>query len=535
MKNFKIQYYGQDKNLLEALEKEIPNFLAPQNQISFSHTLPDVNHKSLCKIMSSSEIDILLIDLSNNPEIDEALRILYYEIQVKSLQIIGLWNQVQDQNLLKWRFELGINTHFTYQIRDPGSMESLNLALTRLLNIEKEGSVFFQKELNIPMDIYCPIRLNFFDWESAQIESDILFNPGDLLSCIFPAIAEFPFKEFEVTSISKINLNYPYENQANLQYTFYDEFDQIYKSKWDGLDDLAYLDLFRINPAIFKNLDEIQVKSILDQFSKNKSLSHSKRVAIKRLIDKVGKLPDYDLLKNIIVDRNYSPFNFSKDALWKHPYKFYVVRTIEDNLNVLNTCAPNILTYVSPENLDKNNFEESAEFIQLRTICSRLKNLKRQFDRELPLVVTYKIDIEPSKLAEILDYEKIKVFPSSYDFNENLSFIKEYSKSPDFLQNISFYKNQLFKVYPRSNSELSRGFLKKEVEIVSISENEIIFTSPISFKKDFSFMFILEENLRYHATIYKIEVKNNKKIFYGILNSLNEKEKTELRKIIIKG
>jgi hypothetical protein len=535
MKEFKIAYYGSDKEIIPVLEKEINNFLVPTNKIYFIQSLPDGTHKNLCEIISSTGINILLIDLSNNPHIQDALRILYYEIHVNKLQIIGLWNLVQDQNLLKWRFELGINTHFCYQIRDPGSIESLILSLARLLNIEKDGFSFYQKEINKPIEINCPIRINFFDVKSTQIESDIPFKTGEIISCNFPALPDFPFNEFEIESISKLDLNYPQENQATLNYIFHDEFGQIYKEHWDELDDIKYLELMEINPQIFQNLDEIQVKSILDQFSNNKSISHAKKVAIKRLIDRIGKLPNYDILKNIIVDINFSPFNFSEDALWNHPYTFLIVKTIEDNLNVLNTCAAHILTYVSEQKLNEENFEESIEFIQLKTICSRLNNLKKKFDKDLPLVLIYNLEMKEEKLSELLNYKKITVKNFEYDFKDNLAFLKQYSSSPNFLQGLSFYKKKGFKVYPNSLSELSRGFLKKEVKLISISENEIIFKSNLPLKKDFSFMFKIEENLRYFATIYKIKHDNDTSIFYGILNSLNEEEKKELRKIIIKG
>lgn len=535
MKEFKVTYYGLDKDLLPAMEKEINTYISEGNKIYFSQVLPQEGHKNLCDLMDKSEINLILIDLSNNPNIDDALKILYYEIQVNRTIIVGLWNQFENQNLNNWHFELGIHTHFCYQLRDSGSLESLNLSLARLLNIAKEEFSFFQKTLNREFNLYCPIRINFFDTETIQIESDLPIQIGETVSCVFPALPDFPFKDFSTNSISKVNLNYPLEYQANLEYLFISQFNQIYMVKWDNLTDLEFLELNEKNPLISKNLDENQVREILKDFSNNRALSHSKKLVIKRMIDKIGKLPDYDVLKNLIIDKNFTPFKKSEDVLWKHPYKFFLVSSIEDNLNVLNTCGAQILTYVLNKKLDTNAFLESEEYVQLKTICSRLINLKEKFEKFLPTILIYNIDIENEKLKEILNYKNLIATNKEYDFKDNLNFIKKFVTSPEYVKSLNYYKNQSFKVYPSSAGPLSRGFILKKVELLSISENEIIFKSNLPFQKDISFMFLLNGDQKYFATIYKIKNDQNQSIFHGIINSLDEKEKTELRKTIIKG
>jgi hypothetical protein len=538
MKEFKVAYYGLDKEILPVMEKEIQTFIYEENVINFHQVLPDKGHKNLSELMGKADIDLLLIDLSNVPLIDEALRILYYEVHVKRIIIVGLWNQVENPNLTKWRFELGINIHFCYQIRDPGSIESLNLALARLLNIAKEEFSFYQKPLNRPLEIFCPIRINYFDTENAQIESDIPMEKDEVISFVFSSLPEFPFKEFQVKSISKLNLNYPLEYQGNLEYRFYDEFNQIHMVKWDSLSEIDFLEFCEQNPVISKNLDENQVREILKQFSKNKATSHAKKIFIKRIIDKLGSLPEFDVLKNLIIDQDFSPFRSSKGELWTYPYKFLIVSSIEDNLNVLNTCGAQILTFISKQKLNLHNFEDSTEYIQLKTICSRFTNLKEKLNRNLPEILIYNLDIEVNKLKEILNYKNLSVKNFEFDFSDNLTFIKDYVSNPEYLKSLNFYKNQSLKVYPSSNSELSRGYLIKEVDIISVSENEIIFKSNLPLQKEYCFMFQMVGNLKYYATIYKANknINNeNEATFHAIINSLTEQEKMELRKIIIKG
>ena len=535
MKEFIVTYYGLDKEILPAMEKECKTYIKEGNKIYFNHVQPDEKHQNLCELMVKPEIELLLIDLSITPDIDSALRILYYEIHVKKINIVGLWNQVENPNLSKWRFELGIQIHLCYQIRDIGSIESLLLALTRLLNIAKEEFSFYKKPLNQPLNIFCPIRINFFDTENAQIESDIPLKNNELISCFFSGLPDFPFKEFKVHSITKINLNYPLENQGNLDYCFYDDFEQLHEVKWDTLDEIEFLELYEKNPVVYQNLDENQVREILNQFAKNKALSHSKKLIIKRMIDKKGKLPDYDVFKNLLIDKSFSTFKSAEEVLWQYPYKFFLLSTIEDNLNILNTCASQIITYVCKEKLNIDNFEDSEEFIQLKTICSRLNNLKERSDMYLPYILIYNLDIESSKLAKILDYPKLTVKNSEYDFKDNLEYNKQISSSPEYQKSFNFYQNKSLKVYPRSISEVSRGFLIKEVELLSISENEVIFKSNLPFQKETSFMFQLQGNLNYFANIYEIKKSNDENIYHGIINSLNETEKTELRKLIIKG
>jgi len=193
------------------------------------------------------------------------------------------------------------------------------------------------------------------------------------------------------------------------------------------------------------------------------------------------------------------------------------------------------LTFVSKHKLNLNNFEDSEEYIQLKTICSRFINLKEKLNRGLPEILIYNLDVEVIKLKEILNYKNLSVKNFEFDFNDNLAFIKNFVSNPEYLKSLSFYKNQSLKVYPSSHSDLSRGYLIKKVDIISVSENEIIFKSNLPLQKEFCFMFQLEGNLKYYATIYETKTNENENIFHAIINSLTEQEKMELRKIIIKG
>lgn len=535
MKEFKVTYYGLDKEILPLIEKEVNTFISVGNKISFSHVLPDDGHKNLCELMEKGNTDLLLIDLSLPFNIDQALRILYYEVQVQRTIIVGLWNQLENPNLSKWHFELGINIHFCYQVRDSGSIESLILSIVRLLNLEKKEFGFYQKPLNREIEIRCPIRINFFDVESGQIESDIPLKKDDLISCVFPSIPDFPFNDFMISSISKINLNYPLEYQGNLDYFFYDEFGQAYMTKWDHLSEIEYIEIITQNPVIAKNLDENQVREIISQFSKNKSASNYKKTIIKRMIDRVGKLPDYDIFKNLIIDKTFSAFKNSGAHIWDHPYKFLMVSTIEDNLNVLNTCGAQLITYALDKKLNLDNFEDSIEFIQLKTICSRFNNLNEKFGTKPPIVLIFNLEIEHDKLTEMLNYKELIVKNTQFEFKDNLALIKEIISNPKYKQDFKLYNKQSFKLYPNSMSELSRGFLVKKVDLLTISENEVIFKSNLPIQKGFSFILKLEGGSEYFATIYEIKREESENIFHGIINSLNAKEQTELRKIIIKG
>jgi hypothetical protein len=82
---------------------------------------------------------------------------------------------------------------------------------------------------------------------------------------------------------------------------------------------------------------------------------------------------------------------------------------------------------------------------------------------------------------------------------------------------------------------MSHGFLLREVKLNSISESEIVFRTPLNLALNFSFMVKMKKDVDIFATIYNIEKDEEGEIYYAIVNSLNEKEKQKLRKLIIKG
>ncbi|TDJ07363.1 MAG: hypothetical protein E2O68_03665 [Deltaproteobacteria bacterium] len=535
MDHVKVIYYGTDKKLTDLLNKEKVKCVDNPARLSFKHVLPDEKHLILSELILTNEMDLLLVDLSESKDIDQALRALLYELHLKNIAIIGLWNNLENPNLKKWRFELGISTHFCYWIRDPGSMEDLILGLTKFLGMANDKFTFYTKEEDKILNLSIPIRVNYFASHGLQVESDIAINENEIVNCYFPSIPNYPFTDFYVKSISRLNLSYPLEFQGTMENVFYDKFGQLYRSSFDNLEDLDYLELLAQNPVISKNLDENQVKSIIDSFNENKRDSKNKKSVLQRLVGKLSNFSDMDVLKNLVIDPKFTVYNTLPNPIWSYPYKFLLVSTLEDNLNILNTCGAQLITFVIHDKINPDEFSDTTAFVQLKTITSRLKNNYQKLGISPPQLQIYGLDIKSPDLINILDYENIHSFKESLEINTHLDSIRKFIKTPTYLEGINFYGQKLEIVSPKSYSEMSHGFLLREVKLNSISESEIIFRTSMKLEMNFSFMVQMNENTNIFATIYNIEEDEEGKIYYGLINSLNEKEKQNLRKLIIKG
>ena len=113
MKEIEVIYYGYDNKLVDTINIEKKKALKENFDLKISQVEPTMNHNNLCDLILQSNFDLLMVDMYA-PEIENALRILFFELNVKNTNIIGLWNQLENPNLEKWRYELGIKTHFCY-------------------------------------------------------------------------------------------------------------------------------------------------------------------------------------------------------------------------------------------------------------------------------------------------------------------------------------------------------------------------------------------------------------------------------------
>jgi hypothetical protein len=401
----KVIYYGSDKKLTEILNKEKAKCVDRPEKLSFEHVLPDQGHQILSDLILKNEMDLLLVDLSETNNIDQALRTLLYELHLKNVKIIGLWSNLENPNLKKWRFELGISTHFCYWIRDPGSMEDLILGLTKYLGVANDKFTFYTKEEDHGVNLSIPVRVNYFSSNGLQVESDVAINENEIVNCYFPSIPNYPFKEFYVSSTSRLNLSYPLEYQGTMENIFYDKYGQLYRSAYDDLEDLDYLEHLAENPVISKNLDENQVQSILDSFNENKRDSKNKKSVLQRLVGKLTQFSDMDVLKNLVIDPDFTIYKTIPNPIWSYPYKFQLVSTLEDNLNILNTCGAQLITFVIHEEINPEEFTDTVEFVQLKTITSRLKNNYQKLGNSPPQLQIYNLDLSSHELINILDYE----------------------------------------------------------------------------------------------------------------------------------
>ncbi|MDH5581805.1 MAG: hypothetical protein OEY33_07845, partial [Bdellovibrionales bacterium] len=218
--------------------------------------------------------------------------------------------------------------------------------------------------------------------------------------------------------------------------------------------------------------------------------------------------------------------------VWLYPYKFLLVSTLEDNLNILNTSGAEIVSFVIEEPIPAQSFMESEEFVQLRVMCSRLKNNAISNQTPEPLVVIYNLTHDINELRKILDYSNLNPVGQEYSFDHQISLVREFVQEKERTRGVAYKSVDLGRVAPKYHSEISHGFIIKEIDVDSISENEVNFKSRVFIEKYASCLFRITEEIQFFATIVDVKKDNKNRAYRALIHSLGEVEKQVLRKYI---
>ena len=531
MKEIEVIYYGYDNKLVDTVNIEKKKTLKDSFDLKIQQVEPSMTHNNLCDLILQSNFDLLMVDMYA-PEVENALRILFFELNVKNTNIIGLWNQLENPNLDKWRYELGIKTHFCYVQTQKSSIADLTLSVVKILGINNDRFEFYAKPIDTVMDILLPLRVNFFSFEEIQIETDVPIGLSETFKAEINQLGDFPFKDFFSVDVRTTNLRYPCSFQATAQYAFYDKYDLLYFSDKDEMDDLTFLELELGTSIGIGDVDEILVGEILMEFRENKTRSYEKRNVIKRLVKTRQEGASDDNVRILVIDENFEVFKNAPKMIWLYPYKFLLVSTLEDNLNILNTSGAEIVSFVIQDPIPASQFMESSEFVQLRVMCSRLKNNATANELPQPLVIIYNLSHELGSLKKILEYSNLNIIPEGFSFDSQIQIIRDFVNEKERTHGVAYKPSELSKVSPKYHSDISHGFVLKEVDVVSLSENEIVFKTKVFIEKYSSCLFRLNDELNFFATITNIKKEGKFRNYRGLVHSLDEEEKQKLRKFI---
>ncbi|MFZ9000898.1 MAG: hypothetical protein ACO20H_06320 [Bacteriovoracaceae bacterium] len=526
-----IVYYGFDERLINVINQEKEDILEGSYDIDFREIKPQSNHNSLCTLILEDNFDLLMVDMYA-PEIDSALRTLFFELNIKNTNIIGLWNQLDNKNLEQWRYELGIKTHFCYLQTQKSSIADLSLSIVKILGINNDKHEFFSKKVESELEVLLPLRVNYFSFDEIQVETDVPVYLNDTFKISINGLEDFPFEDFFATEVRTTNLRYPATYQITAQYAFYDKYDLLYFSDKDDLDDLQFLEKELGNSVTIENADEELIREILLEFHENKTKSYEKRNVIKRLVKNYSEGMADQGLRVLVIDKNFTVYKNAKKMVWLYPYKFLLVSTLEDNLNILNTSGAEIVSFVIDEPIPAQSFMESEEFVQLRVMCSRLKNNAISNKTPEPLVVIYNLTHDLNKLRKILDYSNLNPVDQEYSFDHQISLVREFVQEKERTRGVAYKNVDLGKVSPKYHSEFSHGFIIKNIDVDTISENEVVFQSRVFIEKYSSCLVRINKDIQFFATIVEVNKQNKERHYRALIHSLGEKEKQGLRKYI---
>ncbi|MDH5581972.1 MAG: hypothetical protein OEY33_08685, partial [Bdellovibrionales bacterium] len=82
-KVIEVVYYGFDERLVSIIEQEKENILDESYDLHFHVIAPESHHNMLCDLILEGNFDLLMVDMYA-PEIDSALRTLFFELNVKN-------------------------------------------------------------------------------------------------------------------------------------------------------------------------------------------------------------------------------------------------------------------------------------------------------------------------------------------------------------------------------------------------------------------------------------------------------------------
>jgi hypothetical protein len=338
-------------------------------------------------------------------------------------------------------------------------------------------------------------KIGYIQGDGVHIETDFQLAKGDRIKLRHHWLEKriVPSKDTFVKNVSNTNMFYQFRYNADLEFLF--------------VDDLI--------PAA--EMDEVDIKN--RQAERQDSIHYHKK-QLKKWIEDNLECSQEKKAKVLVVDQKFH-FYMNQDRTDKHPYTIRCIPCFSDIAQVLDRLRPQVIAFAfDKEENPRNTMESLTKLVGV---------LNQNFASLKPYLIIFNTDYASQELQEILSYkqaicDKNELSPELVIRMSDMLQKKILGDQP--VSN----KNELPKVFIKKNNLASLAEIEKSVQVVKLSESDMIIQSDIAFPEGTNLHFTHPVEM----FVYLQPAKASGKVpeYYGLIHSLGEVEKKELRRYV---
>lgn len=500
----KILYIGQDESFFQQLKEKFGftyKYYNAEFEKDFSED--EVEIQSFILKIKEMRPRLVILDLSENVEAYLHLSRIWtrYNFHLK-IRIMGVTPAEKNNNLLKRAVSAGMSAvHVKSQ-----DLYSLMYTIIALgFNDQLENHIFAKAKLSDTVNSYYPCQVNMISDGFIQVESNVHGEHGKEFRLLNHWSENSIINSHYVTLMSQSNKGLYYN------YTYSQRYEFLHA---DILPDPA-----TVAPNEYEELSQRRDGII------GSSKHRAKKWASDNTVDSSPKF-----FKLYVVDKE-AKFYDEQKLTDKYPFVLRSQPYMENADKELSALRPNMIIY-NLEDLDKEELEGLSDiafmFNDTRMLQHLVKKTKQYLPDIKPMIVVFNAPNHDTEyLQKVLNYKNIVSFKEQLSTEAVVKMTELYYKRiekdlPKITRGEIFVKKE----HPGSYAEL-----ESQIQLISCSENDIYFNTTDELEDDT--VIKVNSPVQMYFTICKPpRTSRIQSQYYGVLHSINEEDKKELRRYI---
>lgn len=484
MSKLLFYYFGDDEAYFRALQGEFKKHAKADIDFQRIFESKDIKIQSLFLKVFTQKPTCVFIDFSKNTQDYLHLaRIITRTSLDHEMLLVGLVDYLSPPEVMEESLATGARLNFIKSAETFDVAFAVSNLCIPNANIQHG---FANAKLNEEVEAGVLCKVGYVRPEGIHIETDHGLSKGDrvVLKHHWLEKRVVPSRQMFVKETSSSNMFYQFKCNAELDFQFVDEFipaegmdDETIRQKKIERDDLA---------AYHKN----KLKKWMDD---NRSEGSEKRAKV------------------LVVD--YS-FHFYQDQprTDKHAYTIRCIPYLKDIKQELDRLKPQIIAFQIDE--EHNTFEALEQLVK---VCDATT-----------FIIVFNSPVKSNELQEGLHYQQVIAYSEPLSPEILLKMAEALQKK---LASSGTVANTGIKVFLKKTHTSSLASIMKSVTLVKLSESDMIIQSDYPFAAGTNLHF--SEPVMMVVNIRPVEKPSGKvPEFYGVIHSLGEVEKKELRKFV---
>lgn len=490
-------YLGDDEAYFRALQGEFRRHLRVNFDFQRLFESEEKKIQSLFLKIFKDKPNCVFVDFSKHTQDYLHLARLVSRTPMEHEMVMtGLVDYLSPPEVLRESVATGTNLNFIK------SAETFDVIFATAKIIASQGIAehgFATASLKEDLEAGVLCKIGYIEETGLHIETDHKLDKGERIRFNHHWMEKriVPSREVFVKNVSTSNMFYQFKYNADLDFLFIDEF---------------------IPP------EGMEEKQIEEKKSEREELIIYHKKQLKKWIDDNLSRSQEKRAKVLIVDRNFRFFQ-NQPRTDKHSYTIRCIPFFTDVGVELDRLRPQVIAmeFEDPEKTDdpKNTPDSLLKLIKV---------LKSKLEDVTPFIVVFNSKTSSKEMQDNYSYPQIISHPGELSVEVLLKMADIFEKKLGHLQ----LQSHPGRVYIRKNNLASVGEILKQVTVVKLSESDMILQSEFPFPEGTNIHLTEPVDMFVNVRAAPAKPGGNSKIpeFYGLIHSLGETEKKELRKYV---